>query len=274
MAQSGRWIRLEIPYGEGADSMGGTLGYRGLPGDGGDGAVADINAMMSELMPQMADMGLNLGALSEVQVLSTTGHKTVAETLDALATMAAEKDVELGEQTTVVFPLDARMSLAWSVKEEAEQRGFEFDRHIPHDAQPADGLVLAAEPTRDADDAAIHMNRLCEQAMAAGEGAEFGEAMTCMREAVGLAITHFGWTHHYTGHMVRYLGQFLRATGNDDNGRENVLYLRTLCYALEQDAGGRGEWSEQFVACLGTLSEEAEELDDAGIVARLQALVA
>jgi hypothetical protein len=251
---------LQIPYGAGATEMGALLGYRGVPEAEGGGK--SLGRLMNELLPQMEGLGINLdlGALAKIDVISVDGCKNIPDALDRVTEKAAAANVALDESTVLVMPLDARHQLAWAAKEEADKRGFAFERHLPQGSDPDEGLPPAQEALGDVDEAASTMNDLCQEAQEAAQSALFGESISCMRHAVGIAVAHFGWCHYYTGHMLRYQHQVLRATGNDDNEREGIQFLKRMCHELE--AQGPGETNEKLAACLQMLANEAEASDE------------
>jgi hypothetical protein len=224
--------------------------------------------MLSEMMPQLSEMNLSLGALSEVHQLRVDSASSIAEALDRLEQEAKKHGVALDDSTHVIFPLDSRHDLAWAIKEETEKRGYTFSRHIPDDAEPQDGIDPTPEPEGPAEEAAAKMNGLCQRALEVAQGANYSEAMSFMRQALGLAVTHFGWAHHYTGHMLRYLAQVLRATGNDSNTAEALLFLRRLCFVLEHETP---RTDNRLAQCLQRLAEETRSVDDP-LAARLQTL--
>ena len=88
---------------------------------------------MNELLPQMQGLGINLdlGALAKIEVISIDGCTNIAEALDGITEKATAAGVALDESTVLVMPLDARHQLAWAAKEEADRRGYAFERHLP-----------------------------------------------------------------------------------------------------------------------------------------------
>lgn len=64
-------------------------------------------------------------------ILAAEECKNIPEAIDKLLEMAKKHKIPLAQSFTLVFPLDDRHNLAWIVKEEADRRGWKFDREAP-----------------------------------------------------------------------------------------------------------------------------------------------
>ena len=264
MSKSANWILLLMPYGEGATSMSGVLGYRAAdaPGDGA--------AMLNEIMGQAADLGLDLdlGAAAEVLTLRVDGCGTIAETIDGVVAAAGEQGVEVGAGVTLVNPQDNRHGLAHAVLDEAGKRGFEFSRHIPGGDWPTHGVDPTPEPKMEAEAAAVLINDLLGRTVQAAQMSQFGDALTTLHQAIGQGVSQYGWAHHYTGYSLRMLAQVAKAFGLPAYHGEAVIKMRRMWHVLEP----AGETpNADLVKCLHAIAEEADGLDG-GLAARFRAL--
>ena len=78
--------------------------------------------------------------------------------------------------------------------------------------------------------------------------------MTRLCEALGMAVTHCGWEHLDSGHVLRDLAQVVRATGNQGGQAEASPVPGRMGSALEGEMPGG---NPTLASSPGILAEEA-----------------
>jgi hypothetical protein len=208
-------------------------------------------------------------------VLLERAVPNVAMALDRLAASADKHHVTIGTPT-VVFPLDGRHGLAGAVLEEAQRRGWHFDRHLA----PGNAHYLLdfegpdAGPGLGADALTAKLREVGAEVQAATNGHELAEAMSALRHVVTLCVPRDGWWAVRPLSALSSLVYIAAGTGNAENVGEACELVR---HALAQrppeplpDPAGVGRWLGEIArACA-----EAGAAGTASIVEKRAAAVA
>lgn len=181
MSTSTAWLLLRIPRMKSATTMSGVLGI-------GDDYVttavgADIPAVCDALLASAREAGHTASAV------------------------------------TLVYPLDGRHQLAHLALEEAQRRGWRFERHLPRGAEPhlLDLEGADAAPTWEAGEVATLFDALIKEIQQAVQASELGEALAILRRLLALGLRHFGAWHPDTFWAASNLMRFAGGTGADAN---------------------------------------------------------
>lgn len=178
----------------------------------------------------------------------------IPEALVQIETLAGAD--RLNSSTTLVYAHDDRHDLAWTVKEEADRRGWQFARHVPDILQIPPGEETAYEsfetgspedvlPPREAQ---VLVMQLGEQGREYfGTGMDLLPAMNVMRHALWLCLRHFGWQSPGTALTLRNFGYVLRATGNQDNMDEFIYLMRRLQFVWKSTPPVKADWAQSAV---------------------------
>lgn len=176
---------------------------------------------------------------------------------------------------TLVYAHDDRHDLAWTVKEEADRRGWQFARHVPDllKIPPSEETAYESFETGSPEDslppreAQVLVMQLGDQGREYfGTGMDFLPAMNVMRHALWLCLRHFGWQSPGTALTLRNFGYVLRATGNRDNTNEFIYLMRRLQFIWKGRAPVPADWEQsriivdQLAELLQALGEPSDSL--------------
>jgi hypothetical protein len=244
------WIRLDIPNAEDANLMKGVLGYRQSgPGEAG------------------------------VATLVVQDCVNIPETVDKLLAAATAAGIHAGGKLTLVYPLDPRHGLAWTVKDAADKRGWEFSRHVPEaEAAKGDAYVpFWVARTGSADDGldqaaaqekVFSLNRQGYDCFSSGM--DLLEAMGYLRHALQLCHQHLGLRHPAAVYTVRNLMATLRATGNHDNELDGLAVAAAVACAWDKGAADKESWDQAARGLLADIVKLCADLNDPELAARWQ----
>lgn len=244
--QKVRWIRLDIPYQSDGSKMRAVVGHSA---DGGK-----LSTIVSDYFDNIPNC------------------------IAALRTLFTQLDLEVNDATVLAYPLDGRMDLAWVVKEAADKEHWEFSRHIPLQYFP-DIDVLCSFEIEDtgseqdnfsANEAQKEIFGLNNEAQEHYQGSDMPSAMSSLRQALQLAIKHFGWGSPGTAYSLTNFGHVMRATGNDDNLNEVKKAIERMLHHWDNELPSTAEW-EGASSILEQLIMVCAGLDANDLAARLKA---
>ncbi|MFL5730840.1 MAG: hypothetical protein ACJ75J_15230 [Cytophagaceae bacterium] len=243
----GLWLYFDVPYAEGANAMRALFGY------------SDDN--------------------KNIQVISIEGCKDIPDAVSKAEAEATQKKITIDHSLVLVIPLDDRMGLAWPVREMADNKKYEFSRHIPSNQFPAPAKLIlysaynngSREVTMEKEVAQQKIHELNEQAKQEFSGGDMLPVMTLLRHAMSLSVQHFGWTHPLTGFTLRNLMYCFRGTGNGDNEFEGKFLVLQMIEAFNASPPSRTSWQDSdFI--LEHIADNLNAMQESELAASLQNL--
>lgn len=216
--QKVRWIRLDIPYQSDGSKMRAVVGHSP---DGGK-----LSTIVSDY------------------------YDNIPNIINALNDLFKQLNLATDNTTVLAYPLDGRMNLAWVVKEAADKEGWEFSRHVPRQFYPGIDVVCSfeLEDTGSEQDswaagpAQKEIFSLNNAAQEDYQGSDMPSAMSNLRQALQLAIKHFGWGSPGTAYSLTNFGHVMRATGNDDNLHEVKSAIERMLHHWDNELPSTAEW--------------------------------
>jgi len=213
-----RWIRLDIPYQNDGSKMRAVVGHSA---DGG--RLSTIVSDYSDNIPNI---------------------------LTVLKASFTEKGLETNESTVLIYPLDGRMGLAGVVLDAANAEKWDFNRHIPTDFYPGVEVLHSYEQDDTGSeqdgwspkDAQAMIFQLNNEAQEEYKSHELPNAMAKIRQALQLAVKHFGWSSPGVAYSLTNFGHVMRATGNDDNMLEVTSGVKRMLFHWDKTMPVKEEW--------------------------------
>ena len=214
----GLWLYFDVPYADDAKHMRALFGYR--------------------------------DEKNEISVLTIEECKDIPQAVAKTEAEAAKKNISIDSTFTLVIPLDERMGLAWPVREQADNKKWEFSRHSPSAQFPAsEKLILyssfntgSREMTMEKSIAQQQIQDLNEEAKEGFSGGDMLPVMTALRHAMNLSVQHFGWTHPMAAYTIRNLMYSFSATGNANNEFEGKFLVQQMMSAFKASPPARASW--------------------------------
>ena len=241
-----RWIRLDIPYQKDGKKMRAVAGH------------SEDKGGLSTFVTDYSD--------------------SIPNILTLVKDYVKENNLECNDSTVLVYPLDGRLGLAHVVLEFAQKENWAFDRHIPPLFYPGVEVLCSfeqndtgsAEDTLPSKEAQQLIFKLNNDAQSEYQRSDLPAAMSCLRQALQLAVKHFGWSSPGVAYSLTNLGHVMRGTGNNDNMLEVSATINRMLNHWDKEMPDREEWVgagsilEQLIGVCNSLGKSgyADRLTD------------
>ncbi len=188
--------------------------------------MSNESAWLLVRVPRARDATSMSGVLGVGGWVTTARGKDIPAVCEALLVAAKAAGRPLSS-VVLIDPLDGRHDLAHILLEEANRRGWGFERHVPH-GQEAHLLDLDgadAEPALAASEIPARLDELGEETQGAIDASELGDALAIARQALTLLVRHRGFWHPDTLWIASSLVDVAAQTGAGENIDEAVGLL-------------------------------------------------
>jgi hypothetical protein len=169
-------------------------------------------------VPRSRDATSMSGVLGVGGWVTSVRGKDIPAVCDALLA-AAKAAGHTPSSVMLIDPLDGRHDLAHVMLEEANRRGWGFERHVPR-GQEAHLLDLDgadAEPALAASEISARIDELGQETQGAIDASELGEALGIARQALTMLVRHRGFWHPDTLWIASSLMDVAAQTGAGEN---------------------------------------------------------
>jgi hypothetical protein len=221
--------------------------------------MANESAWLLLRVPRAREATSMSGVLGVGEWVTSLRGKNIPAVCDALLAAAKEAGHAVSS-VALIDPLDGRHDLAHVALEEANRRGWGFERHVPR-GQEAHLLDLDgddAEPALAASEIMARLGELGEETQSAIDASELGDALAIARQALTLLVRHRGFWHADTLWIASSLMDVAAQTGADANIDEAAGLIE---HVIAQPFPST---FEDPTSLLGKLEEAAHSCMDAG----------